>query len=375
MTATSTPETALGCLSNGDSLFVDGLYDAAIENYTAAICLTDSRSGKGSGEKNSMTAATTSTNDDGNNKVLRFRSFAHRSEAYLSNLKHSHAYNDARAAIALTEERSSLSSTSSSTAKTCDYRDPLLPLRLRPGELALAYDRLARASVGLSNSNMGVAARGKNGRVAFVKLMSKHQATSMMMGGGGDTHVDYDNNKSNEMKEEARVHWERALELVSSSSNGDEAAALLVGKYRKKLAQLDAGDFDNDDDGNPGGMKKGKQDAGGGSGGGSGNDEMNFLAKMSGLMSTSNHASSQQPPLRTQETPSSSSSSPAAAPSSTSSSSSSRGPPKLSNHPATKKETSPVDRGLMSGMPKYQYYQDDNFMKVQILEPNVSPII
>lgn len=27
----------------------------------------------------------------------------------------------------------------------------------------------------------------------------------------------------------------------------------------------------------------------------------------------------------------------------------------------------------MSGMPKYQYYQDDNFMKVQILEPNVTP--
>jgi len=26
----------------------------------------------------------------------------------------------------------------------------------------------------------------------------------------------------------------------------------------------------------------------------------------------------------------------------------------------------------MSGMPKYQYYQDDNFMKVQILEPNVT---
>jgi len=26
----------------------------------------------------------------------------------------------------------------------------------------------------------------------------------------------------------------------------------------------------------------------------------------------------------------------------------------------------------MAGMPKYQYYQDDNFMKVQILEPNVT---
>jgi len=47
--------------------------------------------------------------------------------------------------------------------------------------------------------------------------------------------------------------------------------------------------------------------------------------------------------------------------------------PKPSNHPASAKQTSAVDRGVMSGMPKYQYYQDDNFMKVQILEPNVAP--
>ena len=48
-------------------------------------------------------------------------------------------------------------------------------------------------------------------------------------------------------------------------------------------------------------------------------------------------------------------------------------PPEPSNHPASKKETSPVDRGVMAGRPKYQYYQDENWMKIQILEPNVKP--
>ncbi|KAL3781290.1 hypothetical protein ACHAW5_003048 [Stephanodiscus triporus] len=42
-----------------------------------------------------------------------------------------------------------------------------------------------------------------------------------------------------------------------------------------------------------------------------------------------------------------------------------------SDHPASARRTTPVDRGVMSGMPKYQYYQDDAYMKVQILEPNV----
>ena len=48
-------------------------------------------------------------------------------------------------------------------------------------------------------------------------------------------------------------------------------------------------------------------------------------------------------------------------------------PPEPSNHPASKKESSLVDRGVMAGRPKYQYYQDENWMKIQILEPNVKP--
>jgi suppressor of G2 allele of SKP1 len=48
-----------------------------------------------------------------------------------------------------------------------------------------------------------------------------------------------------------------------------------------------------------------------------------------------------------------------------------RGERQPSDHPASASRTTPVDRGVMSGMPKYQYYQDDAYMKVQILEPNV----
>jgi len=343
-TTTTTPETALGCITTGDSLFIDGLYDAAIENYTAAICLSDTtrRNKNKDAEPSKNDTSTTTTDED---KVVRFRSFTHRSEAYLAKLKYSHAYNDARAALALTE------SSSSSTPSSC------LPL-LRHGELALAHDRIARSSMGLFNSNMGIAARGKNGRVAFVKLMQGQMQEEAL----------------SEMREEARVHWEKALELVvsSSSSSSSKNGAVddaLASKYRKKLAQL-GGEEELDDS---------AVDVGGKQEEGIGND---FLAKMGGLMSS---CSKQQPPppaaasssatasqatqppsVRTQAT-----SSP---PSSSSPSSSSRGgPPKLSDRPASKKETSPVDRGVMSGMPKYQYYQDDNFMKVQILEPNVSP--
>lgn len=258
--------------------------------------------------------------------VLRFRSFTHRSEAYLSKLKYSHAYNDARAALALMEEAS---------AKPAS-------LLLRQGELALAHDRIARSSMGLFNANMGIAARGKNGRVAFVKLMQ-----GQMMGEGAD-----------EMKEEARKHWQWALELVLEHSD-------LVNKYQNNLDQLDNyGGKDQVVDAEA--ANEGKLEEGNGL---VGND---ILAKMGGLMSSTGRRSTsgssadgQQQQRQRHQDPSASSSTLAQPSSST------RGPPKPSNHPASKKETSPVNRGVMSGMPKYQYYQDDNFMKVQILEPNV----
>ena len=115
-------------------------------------------------------------------------------------MKYSHAYNDARAALAQAEPSPCDDSSSSTT--------PSLLLLLRHGELALAHDRIARSSMGLFNSNMGIAARGKNGRVAFVKLMQ------------GQTNDE----ALSEMMEEARAHWEKALELVSSSSSSNAAA-------------------------------------------------------------------------------------------------------------------------------------------------------
>ena len=361
MTATTTT-TPLSHITKGDSLLIDGLYDAAIENYTTAICLTDttttSSRAKKSSTNDSSNDDTTTTTTDEDNKVLlllRFRSFTHRSEAYLSKLKYSHAYNDARAALALMDEDNSTTPPPSLSSSSLLL---LLPNnKLRHGELALAHDRIARSSMGLFHSNMGIAARGKNGRVAFVKLMQ-----GQMMEEGAE-----------EMREEARRHWERALELVeeiSSGGSGDTTAAALVSKYRNKLAQLDndgGEQLDNDDTTNEGGKEEGI-----------GND---FLAKMGGLMSsttddgqqhqppaassssTTTTTTAAQPPSRTPTTTTTSSSPP---------SSSSRGPPKPSNHPASKKQTSPVTHGVMSGMPKYQYYQDDNWMKVQILEPNVS---
>lgn len=327
MTATSS-SSALSHINKGDSLLVDGLYDAAIENYTAAICLTDKTTDV------AVNAANNTEDNTNNQVVLRFRSFTHRSEAYLSKLKYSHAYNDARAALALINKKGEDDDVAS------------LQLELRHGELALAHDRIARSSMGLFNSNMGIAARGKNGRVAFVKLMQ-----GQMMDEGAD-----------EMKEEARKHWQRALELVA------EHDSVLVKKYQNNLDQLDNNSGGGDDEVVD--MEAANE--------GSTNVGNDLMAKMGGLMSSSGNSSSSasagatatasadgQQQQRQQR--SSASSSTRAQPSS-----STRGPPKPSNHPASKKETSSVDRGVMSGMPKYQYYQDDNFMKVQILEPNVT---
>lgn len=350
MTTTSTPKTALGYITTGDSLFIDGLYDGAIENYTAAICLTDNNTITRRNNKSTSDSNINRNNNkegDEEEKIARFRSFTHRSEAYLATLKYSHAYNDARAALALMESCSP--STPSSEEDTSS--PPSLLQLLRHGELALAHDRIARSSMGLFNSNMGIAARGKNGRVAFVKLM---QGQMKMMADGDDEEG------ASEMREEARVHWTCALELVSSSSSSNNSnGGALVSKYRNKLVQLDGGELDDVE-----GKRENEF---------IGND---FLSKMGGLMSSSSRrkqqpaspqATAAQPPsVQAQAT--SSSSSP-----SSSSSSSRGGPPKPSNHPASKKETSPVDRGVMSAMPKYQYYQDDNWMKLQILEPNVSP--
>ena len=230
---------------------------------------------------------------------------------------------------------------------------------IQRGEIAQVHDRMARACMGLYHANMGVAARGKSGRVAFSRVMMDK-----------DGLVD-------EMKEEARLFWNKALRLVEShdDNNGhdDDDVRGLRKRYEDNLARLD-GKKSEDESADV--VVKKQQQLGQEEGGGLGKE---FLAKMGGLMSSAsgrdgNAAMQEQPPPPSMRNVSSSTtSSSSSAPRPSSSSSAPRGPPKPSNHPASKKQTSPVDRGLMSGMPKYQYYQDDNFMKIQIIEPNVSP--
>ena len=103
---------AISSLSLGDSLYVDGNYEGAIENYTAAICLTDSRRIK---ETDTSHAQNQNNNVDTKIKetettVIRFRSLSHRSETYLSLKKFPHAYNDANAALSLYPPSDSLDS-------------------------------------------------------------------------------------------------------------------------------------------------------------------------------------------------------------------------------------------------------------------------
>ncbi len=88
--------TALESIALGDSLFVDGNYDGAIENYTAAICMTDIRRKVATASSADSTTTTKNGDDDAaETKAIRFRSLSHRSETYLSLSKYPHAYNDA----------------------------------------------------------------------------------------------------------------------------------------------------------------------------------------------------------------------------------------------------------------------------------------
>jgi len=178
---------------------VDRDYEGALENFTAAICLTDSRRiNKAKTTSESTTQDVDKDNTKANEaetKVIRFRSLSHRSETYMSLDKFTHAYNDANAALSLYPPNDILDSATPSSG-------------LRPSELALAYDRIARACVGLAKANMGVAARTKSGRVSFIKLSGPGMA-----------------NTESEMEEEAREHWETALVLagmLDSDTNAEE---------------------------------------------------------------------------------------------------------------------------------------------------------
>ena len=151
---------ALSSLTQGDSLYIDGNYEGAIESYTTAICLTDSRRTKDkitpTDTPKSTSAAdenATTTNDESKAKeeeeantikAIRFRSLSHRSETYLSLSKYTHAYNDANAALALYPLGDTLDYNNSSSSSADS--NIIMDGGLRLSELCIAHDRIARAS-------------------------------------------------------------------------------------------------------------------------------------------------------------------------------------------------------------------------------------
>ena len=400
--------TAPTSLALGDSLYIDGNYEGAIENYTAAICMTDDRRVVTNVTPPPPAASSTTTTSTAADidipitaaelKVIRFRSLSHRSEAYLSLSKYSHAFNDASGALALFPPVSdaindsataaasnkptaaaAASSSANTTSSTSSSAAAAGLLQLRPTEIPLAHDRTARASLGLAKQNMGIGGRSKSGsRVAFVRMNLRYGEKS-------------------EMIEVAREHWESALVLASMIDGGDNTGSkeggMLVERFRRELRKLDEKENENtvhtekevaaydDDDNAKQGKKKGTTDE-------DANKKKSQLMETMMKMQEEDAAkekakvgssSNQAKPRASSSSGSSSKNKAASAVKSTpriinnssSSSSSKRSPPTPSDHPAAKYETTPVDRGVMSGMPKYQYYQDDTFMKIQILEPNV----
>ena len=145
----------------------------------------------------------------------------------------------------------------------------------------------------------------------------------------------------------------------------------LIERFRKELKKLDEGDYGEEEKDEKLEEDTKKPVSSGSAHLGGIMDAMKNSATTGEL--TKNLASSKldddsPSPKKAASKPSSSSSA------SSSSSRSSGGPPpkKPSDHPASVYKTEPVTSGMMSGMPKYQYYQDDNFMKVQILEAGVT---
>ena len=396
--ATATPATLL---ADGDSHFVDGNYNKAIDDYTASYRLA------------------TSIDDDGNADnidddaevgrpsllVVRFRCLSHRAEARLllaaaaspridTKSYYANAYNDAIAALMLVPNPSAVEEGEGGEGEEGEGRRRR---RLRGGggnrnnnsppprrvEVALVNDRAARSALALAKRGMGIGGRSTvSGRVSFVKM---NQGSSGGGGTGSSSSAAPPPPRlgDGEMGKIAKEHWEMAIQILKEgrrSNNDDDddddggEMRRLIDKFGKEIAKLDGheGDDDNDDEDEtmkdvaktitaPESMKA--------------NDESLSPTSVlpdglpKGVRDQLFREAMEDPRVRTSSSSTSSNSS------YSNSSRSGRGggsePPKLSDHPATKKETSPVTRGVMSGMPKYQYYQDDTYMKVQIIESNV----
>lgn len=196
---------------------------------------------------------------------------------------------------------------------------------------------------------MGIAGRAKGlgGRVAFARM-------NLRVG------------EKSEMIDVAREHWESALALAGMlDQNGREGGAL-VERFRREIRKLDQGTDGGErvlrqlDEG----VKVRKTDK---------TEEDENASKKRAVEEKRMDGNVQEKvKAGTNAAKPRGGTGAKAGPIITRNSSARKSPPPPSNHPASKYETTPVDRGLMSGMPKYQYYQDDAFMKVQILEPNVT---
>lgn len=392
--ATITSPSSL--LATGDSYFVDGNYGKAIDSYTASNRLTTS----------------INADEDVELLVVRFRCLSHRAEAQLllaaaaappQTKSYANAYNDAIAAIMIVPNLSTVEEEESDDkddkgggglrlSQGSAYHLGLL----RQAEIAIVNDRAARSAMALAKQGMGIGGRSTlSGRVSFVKMNPSSSSTSSSSGSGSGSSSTApspppSSQGDSEMGKIAKEHWELAITILKEISNnndnddGGEEGKRLMDKFGKELAKLDGreGDDDVDDNDDNDKVKTMKDDAK------TITDPESMKVNEESLIPTSVLPDGLPKGVRDQlfreamEDPcvraSSSSNS-----NSSSANYSSRGgrrggggggsnePPILSDHPATKKETSPVTRGVMSGMPKYQYYQDDTYMKVQILESNV----
>ena len=330
--------SALSSLAVGDSLYVDGDYHGAIENYTAAIRAISTAT---------SSTATAATNDDDCDDAIsastmttvRFRSLSRRSEARIILTLYSHAYNDAISALSLLTSSAKTTSSSSSS------------LVLRPSEAALAHDRAARASLRLSAMNMCVGGRStSSGRVAFVRDDDAGNGEGMGTTGRTSDTSRGRRRPGEEMRGVAREHWEMGLSLLEDGNVDREDAGGGGGEVSRLVERIrvELGKMSSADDGRT--------------------EDVDVNVDGAGGATTSGGARPVDLPLDGTTPPT-----PPTAPSSRPSAALPSGtPPSEQREGGGPTTTAPVDRGFMSGMPKYQYYQDDSYMKVQILEPNVT---
>ena len=371
-------EKALASLALADSLFIDGNYNAAIESYTAAICLTDERH---SNDSSSSTAAIINTGPPVSAMLL-----AKTKTTFVIRLViPEHAQPGQEFKVELDNDSSIMQVRCPLDSKPGQSVQIKVPIDSIHDQSESAKEELSKScpngdddANSNNNKNINAAAikiicfRSLSHRSETHLTQCKHSHAYRDAKSALELYVPHDveskrlrrgelaichdraaraalglsrletGEKKKEMVEQARCQWEAAVALSAIEMEGGKdnvdggVAREAVEKYRRRLEELGGG--------------------GGGKGVSSGDDADNVTKKKS---SASASASSARPVPK-----------PSAAKSSTSTtkstSTTTSKPLPTTTTPATKA------RELVSGMPKYQYYQDDNFMKISILEPNVS---